>query len=787
MLYINNKKFIYTEDDTSKIMQDFGFSELTARIFLSKGIKSYDQIMGYINTDSILVTPNSNMPNCTEAVERIETAMMMGEKIAVYGDYDVDGICGVSIVVNAFKDFGYDEIIYYIPNRIQEGYGMNMEAIDIIKEQGCSLIITVDCGISNATEIRYANEQGIDVVVTDHHMPPDILPDAINVNPKLSDIDDAKKLCGAVVAMKLMCELFDEGIFYEYCDLAAIATIADMVDLVGENRKIVKYGLKKINERSNKNIAYLVDECIKNEKTIKSDDVAYFIAPSINAAGRLDQADKCVDLFINATEMPQEAAAILAHDNFNRRKIEKTTIEQAIEQIDKINLTETRAIILYDDRWHPGVLGIAASKIKNIYFRPVILFTKNNSALVGSARSVDGVDMHEAIKYCSSCVKQFGGHFMAAGLSLEENNIEEFKQMFEEYLTRYENSLFYPKLYYDVKALTSQINIDFIKELEVLEPFGKGNPAPSILVEWVAIDEYRTMGNEGQHFRCKIDNSNSAIPAVAFSSSINTSDTQKFDAIISPNINKWNGRASVQAQIRDIKLAITDTSAWESYIADLDNSFDLTLSQSMYAGNTLIDNVTSLNDVLDDMKNTTFGRLVLVLDKETAMDSFKTLESLINIVDIRIGNIEEGKLNTNTILIAPDMENLDTTKYDKVYLFSTYKTEGLYKSLHDEHKMIIIRDYINHEMTDNYCIDINRLREIYKEIRSLAINFKLDNSVDGTNNIECWEMRIALKIFIEVGLIKKRDSVLKYTLMNKKRVNIEDSKTYQNMQEGKLT
>jgi single-stranded-DNA-specific exonuclease len=785
MLYIKKEDEKYTKEEVAKIKQDFGFSELTAKILLSKGIKTYEQIMSYINTDSILVTPNSQLPNCKEAVERIENAMMTGEKIAVYGDYDVDGICGVSIVINSFKDFGYDEIEYYIPNRIKEGYGMNKDAVDIIKEKGCSLIITVDCGISNKEEIDYANELGINVVVTDHHMPPEVLPDAICVNPKLGTIEDTKRLCGAAVAMKLMCELFDEGVFHEYCDLAAIATIADMVDLVGENRKIVKSGLEKINERTNPNIAHLVDECIKNKKTIKSDDVAYFIAPSINAAGRLDQADKCVDLFINSCQMPQEAAAILAHDNYNRRKIEKETIKQAIELLDKINLAETRAIILYDERWHPGVLGIAASKIKNIYFRPVILLTKNNSSLVGSARSVDDVDMHEAIKYCSSCVKKFGGHFMAAGLSLDEDKLEDFKIMFEEYLSRYDDSLFYPNQYYDVKAHTSQINMDFINELEILEPFGKGNPSPTLLLEDVTIEDYRTMGSEGQHFRCKLNNDGMEIPAVAFSSAICSYDDKKFEAIISPNVNEWNGNISVQAQLRDIKPSVKEIDSWKKYIENLDDYFDLTLSQSFYDGNTIIDNACLLDDALIDMKSTTFGRLLLILDKDAAMVGFSTLGNLIDMVDIRIGQIEKTKLNTNTILIAPDVEGLDTTKYDKVYIFSTYKTEGLYKLLHPQHKMFIIRDYINREMTNNYYIEIERLREIFKEIRSLALRFKLDNNINGINSIRCWEMRMALKIFIEVGLVAKRDSIPKYTLVNKKQVKIEDSKTYQNVIEGK--
>lgn len=779
MLYIKKNNIEYSQNDVNKIMHDFNISELTSKIILSRGIKNYDDIMSFFDADSILSTPNFSLLNMQKAVDRIEKAMTTGEKIAVYGDYDVDGICGVSIVINVFKDFGYDEVIYYIPDRIKEGYGINIDAVDYIKEQNCSLIITVDCGISNIEEVEYAKKIGIDVIITDHHVPPDIMPDAVIINPQLGNIKDAKNLCGASVAMKLMCALFDDDIFNEYCDFAAIASIADMAELIGENRKIVKYGLKRINEGKNKNIKYLVDECIKDDKTIKSDDIAYYIAPAINAAGRIDKADKCVDLFIDNTEMPQEAAAILAHENYNRRNIEKAVIKQAVTKIKELDLKTQRAIILFDERWHPGVLGIAASKIKNTYFRPVILLTSKGDMLIGSARSIEGIDMHKAIKYCSHLVKQFGGHFMAAGLIIDKENLNKFKLMFENFLSGYDNSLFTPLKYYDVLAGTNDITLDFIKEINLLAPFGKGNPSPSILLENINVKDYKKMGNDNNHFRCQIDNGDNYIKAVAFSNNTQISYNQKYNAIISAGLNEWKGRLSIQAQIHDIKLTISDDEAWFKYIENLKEEFDLTLSQCLYLKESSISNKINTKEVIKRIKDTAFGALILILDINAAKNAFNLFGDIINTLDIITANLEDDKLNFNTMLIAPDIKNLDLNNYDEVYILTSYEINSCFKSLHDQNKMYIISDINKMKFTYSYIIDLERLRKIYLIVRNSIVNNSLDSIICGSDNMKKWEIHMALKIFEEVNLLNYDSNNKKYTLTNIKKVDIEKSSTYQ--------
>ncbi|MCK5128499.1 MAG: hypothetical protein KAQ68_01495, partial [Clostridiales bacterium] len=607
-----------------------------------------------------------------------------------------------------------------------------------------------------------------------------LLPNAINVNPKLSDNEDTHTYCGAVVALKLMCALIDEELFFDYCDLAAIATIADMVDLLGENRKIVKYGLQRINKQKNKNIKFLVDECVKNQKTIRVDDIAYFVAPAINASGRVDQADKCVELFTNNTEMPQETASILSNDNLNRRMIEKSTMQQVSSMIEDIDLSSIRGIILYKENWHPGVLGIVASKIKNKYFRPVILLTKNNDILVGSARSIEGVNMHDAIKYCKQYVSRFGGHFMAAGLSLNENDLNMFKRKFEEYLMNYDIELFFPKVLYDIDAKTEDLNDKFLQELELFEPFGKGNPSPTFLLEDVLIDNYKKMGNDNQHFRCKLDNSSNPISSVAFSNTMSISNLQKYRTIVSINKNEWNGRTSLQAQIKDIKPSIHKDVGNK----DLEHAYDLSLSQGLYGSLDTVFEEIVIDQIKEKIQSSIFGKLLLVLDKDAEKKCLSLFDNEIDILDVRFETIEKEKINTNTILFAPDIQENDFSKYGEIYLLSSYDIKGCYKLLHDYNNVYIINNH-NRGLNSKFTLDLKKLREIFVIIKSEIKSNKIDSFINGTKQYEKWEIRIALQIFSEVGLIKVQKRKPRYILTDIKKVKVENSITYITIQEGK--
>jgi len=781
MLYVKRNNFIFDDENVRLISERFNFSGLTSRILLSRGI-SVDEIAALLSDEKESFAQHEEIPHLSEAAQRIEEAMMAGEKIAVFGDYDADGICGTSIIINSLKSVGYDEVIYYIPNRISEGYGLNNYAIDQIKEQGCSLIVTVDCGISNIEEAEYACINGIDLIVTDHHLPGEILPKAINVNPKLSDNESLHMICGAMVALKLMCVLFDEDIYYENCDLAAIATIADMVELTGENRHVVKMGLKKINSKENKNIKYLTSECIKNDKTIKAEDIAYLVAPAINAAGRLDQADKCVELFIGGSLDPHETAAILVHDNSNRRRIEKETFDSAMKLIKNIDFSKNRAIILFDKCWHQGVLGIAASKLKNIFFRPVILFTENEGELVGSARSVDGLNVHEAIDYCSEYISRFGGHFMAAGLSMPYNNFDSFKTKFEEYLTNVHREIFRPKIGYDIEALPQEITMDFLKEIDRIEPFGKGNPPPILLLKNVETHNYSKMGDGNRHFRCKITCDELEIQAVAFSNSIQIDDKMKYDAIVSPQINEWNGKSSVQAVIRDIKPSF-DENIWDEVLNLEEKAFKLSLSQAYYAGGGIETANANYEDLFNALDENDFSVMILAVDSISANNLKETLGKRFESLDVRLRHIEENKTNYNTLVLAPDIEMMNLEDYKHVFIVSEYAIGGMYKALQAKGKVYIISDYKTLDKK-RFEMDIIRLREIYLTLKKAILNKSIDTVLGGNREIESWQARAGLRIFKEAGLIEYDMYNMNFVLADKKQVDITQSETFKNMQIG---
>ena len=781
MLYVKKDNLDFTKNDVERISTRFGFSALTSAILLSRGLEE-EEIVKLLSDGRESIVPHWELPNAQEAAQRIEQAMMTGEKVAVFGDYDADGICGTSIIVNCLRSIGYDEVIYYIPNRISEGYGLNNSAIDLIAEEGCTLLITVDCGISNTVEIAYAAQKGIETVVTDHHLPGEHLPDTIIVNPHLGDNEALHSLCGAAVALKLMSALLDEGVYYDYCDLAAIATIADMVELSGENRHIVKSGLERINSKANKNINCLIDECIKNKKTIKADDIAYFIAPAINAAGRLDQADKCVELFTGTTFDPEETAAILAHDNYNRRKVEKETFESALEIINGMDLSEMHAIILYDKSWHQGVLGVAASKIKNIFFRPVMLFTENEGEYVGSARSVEGLNIHDAIESCSQYISHFGGHFMAAGLSIQPKNFDAFKDAFEKYLESADSSWFVPKAGFDVSAKTDDISMSFIKEMEKLEPFGKGNEPPVVALRNVTVSEFSRMGESGDHFRCKLKSDKVKIAAVAFSNSMSLEEGMCYDAVISPQKNEWNGRTSVQAVIRDIKPTASDE-CLDKIIGSNEAAFELSRSQAFYGGVYAEPEQANFMELKEKLHNSAFSTAILAVDGYSITALREALGEEFLALDIRSKDIEAAKTNYNTLIIAPDIESIDLNAYKNVYIVCEYGTKGIYKALRAQGKVYIISEYKS-SGDATYKLDIQKLRNIYLELKKAILGRNNDVFINGTADIALWEARAALKIFKESGLMEYDINKKEFMLTDKKKTDITKSTTFKSMQAG---
>ncbi len=513
----------------------------------------------------LLFEENPPMKDMDLAVERIRKALYNEEKIAIYGDYDCDGITSTALLYSYLENEGGD-IIYYIPERESEGYGLNKEAIDILKENDVNLIITVDNGISALDEIDYAQNLGIDVVVTDHHRPREVLPNAVAVvDPHRVDCpSNLKYLCGAGVVFMLLAAL--EGGDYElilnlYSDIAAIGTVGDSVELVGINRLIVKYGLEKINSGDRVGINALLETSgIKDGAS--SESISFKIAPRINAAGRVGDVE--VALVLLLTEDYEQAfslASKLNEYNNERKELEK----HILSDIRKIILNDKkiisdRVIIIKGENWHNGVVGIVCSKVSEKYGKPCILFSDDGKEARGSGRSIDGFNMIEAISACSEHLTRFGGHPMAAGMTLESENFDEFKAQFEEYAKKTCYIMPTAILNIDFEVSPSDMTTEQIKQLDIFAPYGVGNEFPVFCMKDVEIDGIVSMGM-GKHIKIKVKKNEEYFYVLGFGITPEKFEYDigdKVDIAFTADINDYMGKETVSLKLKDIRFSHID-------------------------------------------------------------------------------------------------------------------------------------------------------------------------------------------------------------------------------------
>ena len=560
---MNNKIWVYKETDNSivgNLIDRYGLSRLCASV-----LQNRMEVVGG-NADNLFKRVLHNLHNpfllndMDKAVTRIELAVMRGEKITVFGDYDADGVTSTSILYMFLRENGAD-VDYYIPNRFSDGYGMNRDAIDLVSENGTKLIITVDNGIAAADEIRYASGLGIDVVVTDHHECPETLPECCAViNPKRSDSTyPCPNLAGAGVAFKLVTALNKgslESIIKKYILLAAIGTVADVVPLSDENRAIVTMGLKMVPCSKNIGVNALMKVSSVSSPASVS-DFAFGVAPRINAAGRLDDASVCVRLFSSNDAVEcNKIAENLSRLNSKRQDVEKQITSEAFELIDSEKLFNDKVIVVYKPGWNHGVIGIVASKICEKYYRPCIVLTDDGGSVKGSGRSVSGFDLYESLCACKDALLKFGGHSMAAGLSLNTDNVVSFRRMINEYA---ENLVgkegFMQKIYIDADLTGFEIDIPLIQSLEILEPYGMGNPKPVFSLTDVKVIS-KTSLSDGKHLKLTVMSADTSVEAIGFSMGeyfglISDGDTVDIAGCL--DINSYRGIKKPQIILKDIR------------------------------------------------------------------------------------------------------------------------------------------------------------------------------------------------------------------------------------------
>lgn len=574
--------------DLNRISNKHKISELISKLIVNRGINSDDEIERYIKTSYESLHNPKTMKDIDVAVDILKQKINNGDKIRIIGDYDVDGIISVFILYTALKKVGAN-VDYEIPDRIKDGYGINENIIDEANKDRVNTIVTCDNGISAIQQIEYAKKIGLTVIVTDHHDIPFIEEngerkfvspnaDAI-INPKQMGCDyKFKKICGAGVAFKLIQVLFgelglDESEAYKLIEFVAIATVCDVVELIDENRVFVKKGLELLNETDNIGLRALKKVSSLEDNKLSAYHLGFVIGPCLNASGRLDSAKKGLELLL----CDDEARAFkLANEilelNNQRKDMTKNGVEKAIEIIESTDIVNDRILVVYIEDIHESIAGIIAGRIKERYNKPTIILTKTKEGVKGSARSIEAYNIFEGLTECKGILDKFGGHPMAAGLSLKEENIDSLRNMLNDKSKLTDDDLI-KKIQIDLALGLNDLNIALIEDLEILEPFGTGNNKPVFGIKNVKILNAIKVGKNQNVLKLKIKNNNNIIDAVAFSGieDIENKIIDKYgnealagiynnvdkdvymDLIFYPNINEWNGRRSVQIIINSIR------------------------------------------------------------------------------------------------------------------------------------------------------------------------------------------------------------------------------------------
>ena len=564
MNYLWNFKPLPPQATVKQLQQELNISEPLAILLAQRGITTFQQAKDFFRPTLSQLHNPFLMKGMKEAVERLDQALKNNETILIYGDYDVDGTSAVSLMERYLSTFT-DKLFTYVPNRYTEGYGISFQGIDYAEAQGCTLIIALDCGIKAIDKVEYAKEKGIDCIIADHHRPSDQVPDAVAVlDPQQADCPyPYKELCGCGLGFKLA-QAYHEYLqrpFSELIpllDLVAVATAADIVPMDGENRTLMYFGLEVINEQPSAGVKALFGE---HQGAITVSDVVFKAAPRINAAGRIEHGKYAVALL---TEPDAEKALLKAQEidelNTHRKELDSYIAEQALGQIESNGEQNRYTSVVLNEEWHKGVIGIVASRLIEHYYRPTIVFTKSGDKYAASARSVQGFDIYEALEQCSQYLEQFGGHKYAAGLTLLPEQYPLFKEAFETVVKQTINpELRTPKLSIDTALPLSKLTQKFYNILKQFEPFGPQNLPPLFYAENVVDTGFaKHIGKTNEHLKlCLREVGNTTyFDAIGFGLAHKLpliTSGKPFSIVYSVEENVWNGKVSLQLQIRDIR------------------------------------------------------------------------------------------------------------------------------------------------------------------------------------------------------------------------------------------
>ncbi len=816
----HEKMWIYNrieEEEVIKLSKELNISKLLSKVFLSRGINDKEYIEKYLNPKLDDLNDPFLLIDMNKAIERIKTALLNNERITIYGDYDVDGVTSTFILYDFLRSQG-GNVDFYIPDRELEGYGLSLSGVKKIKKLGTDLIITVDCGVTGFEEVNYAKLNGIDIIITDHHECKDELPKAYAViNPLRHDCKyPYKHLAGVGVVYKLItgyCIKNGLGdIYNDYLDLVAIGTIADVVPILDENRVIVKYGLSKIKNSKNLGLKILINSTSLKDKEISSLGISFIAAPRINAAGRIGNACDVVRLF-SSTEEEEiiNIVNMLQESNRFRQETEQDILNEAYQIIEnEIDLSKTKVIVLAKEGWHIGIIGIVASRLMEVFFRPCILISINANCGKGSGRSIEGFNIFDALNVCGDLLNKYGGHALAAGLSIDSEKIDLFRKEINSYaeteITIYDMT---PRIKADCIITRDDVNIDSIRELSKLEPFGAYNMQPSFYYKELSIVDMKSIG-EDKHAKIKFKDDGLVIDAIGFNMGEVTKDyniSEKVDVIGYLEINSWNMKDKVQLNLKSIR-PLDKRCIENQYYETIEECIDFNTIDETNHANELLSDIPKIYSTADlikkiqELENKEF-RIVFLIN---SLDDIKELLNCISkneylskrSIDIHYSeyNLHNSfdKLSDIIILVNPKVKELMFSDFDSIIFYGNWIDKVyLNKLLKNIRKSKELFCFISLKKSRLDEIVLNRydLAAVYKFIVSKKNNINIDNifldakkiSKNYKIKMNFFKLKKSLEIFEELSLIKriidpKKGLVIKLSDNSTKKVNIEDSKHF---------
>jgi len=775
----------------SFLAAELGVSVTTAAVLYNRHMDCVEDAKAFLDCGEELRNDPFLMYGMYEATDLINEAVESGQKITIYGDYDVDGVSSVAMLYRCLRSSNAN-VSYYIPDRNKEGYGLNKNAVASLAESGTELLITVDCGITSLEEVSIAKEMGMDVIVTDHHTPLEILPDAdVVLNPKQKYcIYPFKDLCGAGIVMKLIEALVGEEEASKYYDILALATVADVVSLSGENRFYVRKGLEKINKQPVQGIASLKLEAYKVEKSVDSYGIAFILAPRINSAGRMDSAITALRLLISDDRKETDALAHrLCECNDFRKQVEADILSDLSKQLDSRNLTKEKIIVVSGERWHKGVIGIVASRITDKFYRPSIVMSLMGDTYVASARSIQGFNIFNALNPCSSLFDRFGGHAQAAGFSLKKDKYDEFIRKINEYA---ENNLSEEIMvsYDDYECPVSVSSVDYFlaKELEGLEPYGEDNSPPVFLSENVSLTNLAVIGKDKSTIRSVMEHGISGVDCISFgqidSFERYNIDVHK-DVLYSIELNKRQGVEKVQANVHKISLRIVND-------ADIDaiKKYMLTVTPELIRTGVIGSDDTakgtlSGKDIVEKISESVKGTLVAVTGIDSVIDVLSGLykKGVLKKFEIYLSELpKKRKWGENCILISPGAHTVPVNEFNSIYLGNKVNNTVFTCNEGVSSDIIYYNEGENKILSEKYTReDFARFYVFLKNIAPKLIGwfsqkdfydtiFKLHGMYykDEKSPIDEFSVTLMLDVFYELGFIKKdkADGMIKIEILS---------------------